>query len=64
MSEHEVHFDIYCPRCLDWGTSEWKEPCDRCLSTPVNEDSRRPLYFRQDPDKPEVTQEDIENAHQ
>ena len=60
MSEHEVHFDIYCPRCKHWGTSEWMEPCNSCLNEPANYDSRRPLYFQQDPEKPEVTSEEIQ----
>lgn len=54
---HEVHFDIYCPRCSNWSCSEWDEPCNSCLEEPMAIDSRRPLFFKQDPSKPDAMEE-------
>lgn len=64
---HEVHFDIFCPRCQYWGMSEWSEPCNSCLEEPVAYDSKQPLFFKQNPDKDSpfnipTTMEDGENS--
>lgn len=46
MSEKEVYFNEYCNRCIYYSTAESMDPCDECLSQPVNEDSHKPLYFK------------------
>lgn len=51
--EHIVDFQKYCPLCRYERRSEVKDPCDDCLSFPVNEDSRKPVSFKDknDPDR-------------
>lgn len=48
MSEKEVYYHQYCPTCLYYGKAESEDPCDECLSQPVNEDSHKPYYYKQD----------------
>jgi len=43
----EVFFDIYCKRCVHWDKAESEDPCYDCLDEPVNEDSHKPLYFKE-----------------
>lgn len=53
MAEHIVEFHKYCPNCkykdLVENPSDWDaDPyniCNECMSEPVNEDSRKPIYF-------------------
>lgn len=47
MSEKEVYFNQYCYRCQYSKYPETAEPCDECIAQPVNEDSHKPLYFKQ-----------------
>lgn len=47
MAEKEAYFYLYCPRCAYSSLSESADPCDDCLAQPVNEDSHRPLYFKE-----------------
>lgn len=44
--EHLVEFDKYCDRCVNRDKKETEEPCIRCIAEPVNQDSRRPVYFK------------------
>ena len=48
---HEVDFGFFCKHCLNWSCSEWNDPCNSCLDEPMAIDSRRPLFFKQDPSK-------------
>ena len=50
MSEHEARFDIYCKKCKHRNLKENEDPCWDCLTEPVNQDSRRPVYFKEDKD--------------
>ena len=42
----EVEFHEFCPKCENKETKEVDEPCDSCLSEPVNE-SRKPVNFKE-----------------
>lgn len=46
MAEKEVYFAQYCPQCSHKSLKEDSDPCDECLAQPVNEDSHKPLYFK------------------
>lgn len=43
--EKIVEFGDYCSKCKYKNLSEADDPCDACLSAPVNSNSRRPLMF-------------------
>lgn len=45
--EKEVYFHEYCPKCKHWDLEEWEDPCNACLTNPVNDYSRKPLYFEE-----------------
>lgn len=46
-----VDFEKYCPLCKYSDQEEYKEPCDTCLTYPVNEDSRKPVEFKEKKEK-------------
>ena len=48
MNEHEVRFDIYCEKCKYKDKAENEDPCWDCLTETVNQDSRKPVYFKED----------------
>ena len=41
----EVHFDVYCPRCIHEKESPDVDVCNDCLSEPVNLHSHKPVKF-------------------
>ena len=43
---HEVDFHEWCPKCEHFKLKEWEDPCHDCLNEPINEDSRRPVMFK------------------
>lgn len=43
----EVYFDKYCYHCKHWKVNENGEPCDECLANPGNEDSHKPVFFKE-----------------
>ena len=45
LTDKEVRFDIYCPKCKYWEVDEIEDPCDICLEYPSNQNSRKPVYF-------------------
>ena len=48
MSEYnfkEVYFDNFCALCKHKDLDEAEDPCDECLSEPVNEYSHKPVNF-------------------
>lgn len=47
MSANEVHFDIYCPQCEYYENSEADDPCYDCLNQGWNEDSHKPIMFKE-----------------
>lgn len=42
----EVEFHEFCSKCENKETKDVDEPCDSCLSEPVNE-SRKPVNFKE-----------------
>ena len=50
MNEHEVRFDIWCEKCKYKDKKENEDPCWDCLTETVNQDSRKPVYFKEDKD--------------
>lgn len=42
-----VEFEKYCKKCKHYKLKETKDPCNNCLDEPVNDDSRKPVYFEE-----------------
>lgn len=42
-----VLFDQYCPTCKHKDLDENKEPCEECLSNPINLYSHRPIKWEE-----------------
>lgn len=42
-----VDFALYCPKCKYWPTDESEDPCNRCMSEPVNEYSAKPVCYEE-----------------
>lgn len=45
--DKEVYFNQYCPLCKSFGLPEDADPCDECLENPVNENSHKPVNFKE-----------------
>lgn len=43
----EVRFDLYCKDCKHKEVSGNDEPCDECLSEPLNYASVKPVKFEE-----------------
>ena len=43
----EVYFDQYCKTCEYKNLKESEEPCDECLSNPINEYSHKPINYKE-----------------
>lgn len=43
----EVFFSEYCKHCFYANTDENQVPCDECLSCPANENSHKPINFKE-----------------
>lgn len=48
MSQHIVEFENWCNKCKYYKKDEEDNPCYLCLDEPVNEDSKRPVYYVED----------------
>lgn len=46
-SYKEVYFNEYCPTCKYLKTNENDEPCEECLSSPVNLYSHKPINWKE-----------------
>lgn len=42
-----VEFDKYCEKCRFKDKKESDEPCHECLIYPVNENSKKPVNFKE-----------------
>lgn len=42
-----VEFDKYCKLCKNQLVVETEDPCNECLTTPVNIESHKPVMFEQ-----------------
>lgn len=45
--EKIVEFEKWCDKCVYWPLKEDEEPCWECLTNPVNEDSHKPVKFKE-----------------
>ena len=43
----EVYFNQYCKTCEYKNLKESEEPCDECLSNPINEYSHKPINYKE-----------------
>lgn len=43
----EVRFDIWCPKCRYEKTKDTDDPCNRCLAEPANENSTKPIEWKE-----------------
>lgn len=43
----EVYFDKYCKKCKNRKLKETDEPCDECLSEPINLQTHRPVRYEE-----------------
>lgn len=46
MATKEVRFDEYCKLCEHYKKSEAEDPCWDCLNQGWNEDSHKPIMFK------------------
>lgn len=46
-NEFEVDFAKYCELCQHWDKDETQEPCCQCLYYSYNEESRKPVYYKE-----------------
>ena len=42
-----VRFDKYCPKCEYYDLGEGKDPCNECLYSPANQNSQKPINFKE-----------------
>ena len=42
-----VRFDKYCPKCEYCDLDEGKDPCNECLYSPANQNSQKPINFKE-----------------
>ena len=50
MSENrtkEVYYNYFCSKCKFFPRDEGKDPCNDCLNQPWNEDSHKPVNFKE-----------------
>ena len=61
MSENlkEVRFDIYCKKCKYKDKPENEDPCWDCLVETVNQNSHKPVYFKEDSNENTDSSSDI-----
>ena len=45
ITEIEVRFDTWCPRCIHGPRKETLDPCNDCLDYPVNDSTTKPVRF-------------------
>lgn len=43
----EVYFDQYCPLCEHEAKEEWENPCYYCMSEFTNQNSHKPVYYKE-----------------
>ena len=53
---HEVNFHEWCPKCEHYKLEEREDPCHDCLNEPANDDSRKPVMFKEADKKEEKSE--------
>jgi hypothetical protein len=51
MDSYIVDFAYFCHRCKHADKDVTETPCDECLDNPHSTESKRPLFFEQEPDE-------------
>lgn len=46
-SEMMVRYDLWCNKCKHKDIKENDEPCEECLSNPINLNTERPICFKE-----------------
>lgn len=49
-NDHIVRYDLWCKKCIHFPADEQEDPCDECLSCPLNVNSRKPVRFEEKKD--------------
>ena len=44
----EVMYKDYCPKCIYAELEEVEDPCNECLNQGYNENSHKPIKFKED----------------
>ena len=57
----EVYFDMYCHNCIHFDKVSDEEPCDECLSEPMNIYSHKPTKYVE---KEKLKRNELENSAQ
>lgn len=42
-----VDFFTYCPKCVHYTDHPETEPCNECLTVPVNVNSHKPIMYKE-----------------
>lgn len=50
MAKKLVDYWKYCKTCKHTDIIETEDPCNECLTTPVNEDSHKPINYEKEED--------------
>ena len=45
----EVDYAKYCKTCVYYDKEDIDDPCNECLAEPMNEYSRKPVEYKEDP---------------
>lgn len=48
LIDKEVYFDKYCSKCIHKDIPETDDPCNECLTQPSNENSHKPINFKEE----------------
>lgn len=46
-NKKEVYFADWCKTCKYGHLEEYKEPCEECISQPWNENSHKPIKYKE-----------------
>lgn len=47
MAKKEVNFRLYCPKCKYYPLGSTDDPCNECLGQGWNEDSHKPINWKE-----------------
>lgn len=42
-----VNYRLYCPKCKSYSVPQDEEPCNECLTYPVNDNSEKPINYKE-----------------
>lgn len=47
LVDKEVYFGEYCPKCEHFTQPDYEDPCNECLTEPMNQNSHKPINFKE-----------------